>query len=525
MPEALTAVRPVRRAWKKALPPSPFYSNQLTRNGDAVQFQIPIIPSMLWLRDPARYKVGWGGRASGKTMNAVNEAIIRAMSGDTRILCARQVMETIKDSIYSTIVDQISELGLSPYFDITGSEIRCRLNKSYFIFKGIEAAKKDKTALKAWQGVDVCIIDEAENLIEEYWNILWPTIRKTGSEIWIFFNTGTEDDFVYKYFVLNTPKDVTCIVKRLYYYDNPCLSETILQSIESCRINEPEVYKHYWLGDPAATGSIVYPSFNYDAHVRRYIRDELKYLFENGMHFCAIDPHKVYYPALLWGIKIPCGNDFDYIIHNEFPLGRTMFNKLYYEYRHTATCNMNLRQLSDIFKILDCTVGTAEGDFSCKIDKIIRGVDPYYATGAGGKDWSANTRGITIEWAQPENGGLIWNMPDREDVKDGMNQIKKLLLYNPNNPITAINAPHLYFMPHCLNIIDTMRFHRYDFENMKQDDRRKCFSDTLRILIALMVKTNYVSPVYEAEKKKEQLKPFTFAMSSLFFKNPTRKMA
>jgi hypothetical protein len=495
-----------------------FSKSQFTRSGDAVQFQIPIIPSMLWLGEAARYKVGWGGRASGKTMNAINELIIRAMSKDTRILCARQVMETIKDSTYAVIVDQIAVLGLSPYFDITGAEIRCKINKSYFIFKGLTAAKKDKTALKAWQGIDICFLDEAEDLIEDYWNILWPTIRKNGSEIWIFFNTGTEDDFVYKYFVVNTPTNVKCLVKRLFYYNNPCLSETILQSIESCRIDEPEVYKHYWLGDPAATGSVVYPTFKREAHIHGYSYSDMEYIFENGMLFCAIDPHKVYYPAVLWGAKVQTGNnEFDYIIYNEFPLGRTMFNKLYHEYRHTSPCTYNLRQLSDVFKILDCTVQTINGDFKRKADKIIRGVDPYYATGPGGKDWSANTRGITIEWAQPENGGLFWNMPEREDVKDGMDKIKQLMLYNPNNPIDSINSPHLYIMPHCLNAIDTLQFHRYDFENLRQDEKRKCFSDTLRILIALMAKTPFMSPVIEREKKKEQLKPLMGNMGHLFF--------
>ncbi|MFX7816597.1 phage terminase large subunit, partial [Acinetobacter baumannii] len=76
--------------------------------------------------------------------------------------------------------DQIDKLGLAPWFHITDTSIRSSVG-SEFIFKGL---RTDPNGVKSTEGIDICWVEEAQTVSADSWDVLTPTIRQEGSEIW-----------------------------------------------------------------------------------------------------------------------------------------------------------------------------------------------------------------------------------------------------------------------------------------------------------------------------------------------------
>ncbi|MFX7090372.1 phage terminase large subunit, partial [Acinetobacter baumannii] len=93
-------------------------------------------PKFRPLFKPKRYKVFHGGRGGAKSWDIARALILIASSRKVRVLCAREVQNTIKDSVLKLLRDQIDKLGLAPWFHITDTSIRSSVG-SEFIFKGL----------------------------------------------------------------------------------------------------------------------------------------------------------------------------------------------------------------------------------------------------------------------------------------------------------------------------------------------------------------------------------------------------
>jgi phage terminase large subunit len=113
------------------------------------------------------------------------------------------------------------------------------------VFYGIE---RNVDEIKSFEGADILWIEEAHNLTKEQWEILEPTIRKEGSEVWISFNPRYATDFIYQKFIVNTPPNT--IVRKINYTDNPFISKTMLDIIEDLKERDFEAYEHIYLGVP-----------------------------------------------------------------------------------------------------------------------------------------------------------------------------------------------------------------------------------------------------------------------------------
>lgn len=207
------------------------------------EFGFKIINKLLFLvNEDWRYKVVYGGRGSGKSYAFADVCLIKAIQKQIRILCARQLQTSIRDSVHKLLCDRIFALGLEEWFYITRESIRCK-NGSEFIFKGIQ---NNVMEIKSMEGVDICWVEEAQSVSDESWEVLIPTIRKEGSEIWVSFNPDREDDATYKRFVKNPPDN--CKTVLVNYNDNPYFPETLRKEMEYCkRIDYPK-YEHIWLG-------------------------------------------------------------------------------------------------------------------------------------------------------------------------------------------------------------------------------------------------------------------------------------
>jgi phage terminase large subunit len=115
-----------------------------------------------------------------------------------RVLCAREFQVSIKDSVHKLLTDQINAMGLDSFYEITQTTIRGK-NGSEFFFIGL---KNNITNVKSFEGVDICWVEEAQTVSKTSWNVLIPTIRKDGSEIWVTFNPELETDDTYQRFVV-----------------------------------------------------------------------------------------------------------------------------------------------------------------------------------------------------------------------------------------------------------------------------------------------------------------------------------
>lgn len=201
----------------------------------------------LFVESRCRYKAAYGGRGSAKSWAAADAIILRAFNEPLRILCAREFQRSISDSVHHLLETQIDRLGLSAYFDVQKTSIKCRPSGSSIIFAGL---KHNIRSLKSLEGIDICWVEEAEAVSEESWSYLIPTIRKPGSEIWVTFNPDQETDPTYKRFVPGQPAFDPARTKsvQVSWRDNPALPDVLLAELEHLRRTDPDAYQHVWEG-------------------------------------------------------------------------------------------------------------------------------------------------------------------------------------------------------------------------------------------------------------------------------------
>lgn len=188
-----------------------------------------------------RYKVAKGGRGSAKSHSFCKLAVERAARERIRVGCFRETQNSIKDSVHYLVKKKIYELQLQKYFQITDNSIKSWTGAD-FIFKGFQ----DPEALKSLEDVDIAYIEEARTTSKRSLQILRPTIRKPGSELWFNFNPEDENDPVYQEFVVNKPDD--CIVVDMNFRDNPWFPQELEAERLHCLKTDPESYQWIWEG-------------------------------------------------------------------------------------------------------------------------------------------------------------------------------------------------------------------------------------------------------------------------------------
>ncbi len=196
-------------------------------------------------RAPARNRVLYGGRASSKSWDAAGFATFLTNSYKLRVLCVRQFQNKISESVYALLKIQIARFGLKSRYRVDRNKIYNRFTGSEFMFYGLWRSIDE---IKSMEDIDILWIEEAHNLTKEQWDILEPTIRKQGSQIWIIFNPRLATDFAYKRFVLNPPANT--IVRKINYNENPFLSDTMREVIEQAKQGDEEEFAHTYLGEP-----------------------------------------------------------------------------------------------------------------------------------------------------------------------------------------------------------------------------------------------------------------------------------
>jgi phage terminase large subunit len=195
---------------------------------------------------PSRYKGAWGGRGSGKSHFFAELLIERCLlNPGTRAVCIREVQKSLDQSVKLLLEDKIKSMGVAAQFRILHSHIETP-GGGIITFQGMQNHTAE--SVKSLEGYDVAWVEEAQSLSQRSLDLLRPTIRKPGSELWFTWNPGKATDPVDMLLRGETlPPDA--IVRRVNYQDNPWFPEVLAKELEWDRSRDPDKYKHVWLGE------------------------------------------------------------------------------------------------------------------------------------------------------------------------------------------------------------------------------------------------------------------------------------
>ncbi len=192
---------------------------------------------------PSRYRCASGGRGSGKSHGLATAVILRMIERRMRVLCCREIMHSLRESVHHLLVAKIDALGLAPFFEITDRSIVCTATDAEVILAGLFA---NINSLKSLENIGLCWTEEGESVSARSLEVLAPTIRSAGSEIWLSLNPtdaaapamefvgGTRDDTLHEHFIFS---------------DNPYFPTSLEGERLYLQRVDDDAYRHVWLGE------------------------------------------------------------------------------------------------------------------------------------------------------------------------------------------------------------------------------------------------------------------------------------
>jgi phage terminase large subunit len=198
----------------------------------------------------AMYRGSYGGRGSAKTRTFAKMAAVRgAMFGDAGvngvIVCGREFMNSLADSSFAEVKAAIAEEPwLSEKYDVGESYIRTRDGRVEFAFIGL---RRSLMSLKSKSRILILWVDEAEQVSEDAWMIVDPTVREEESEIWVTWNPARKKSATHMRFRADPPP-MSKIVE-MNWRDNPWFPAKLNIKRLHDQEKRPDQYDHVWEGD------------------------------------------------------------------------------------------------------------------------------------------------------------------------------------------------------------------------------------------------------------------------------------
>ena len=193
----------------------------------------------------ARYKGAYGGRGSGKSHFFAEMLVERCLMAKTDAVCVREIQKSLAQSVKKLIELKIESLGVSDRFRILQTHIECD-NGGMIIFQGMQNHTAD--SIKSLEGYDIAWVEEAQSLSQRSLDLLRPTIRKDGSEIWFSWNPNENTDPVDAFLRCDNPPPDSIVVKA-NYRDNPWFPDVLKAEAEYDQTRDPDKFAHVWLGE------------------------------------------------------------------------------------------------------------------------------------------------------------------------------------------------------------------------------------------------------------------------------------
>ena len=209
--------------------------------------RIPTAEAFKPLYQPARYKGAYGGRGSGKSHDRAGALVDDSLYEKGLLsVCIREVQKSLKDSAKRLIESKLIDyrLGEADGFKVFSDRIQTP-GDGVIIFQGMQ----DHTAesIKSLEGFKRAWTEEAQTLSARSLNLLRPTIRAPGSELWFTWNPRRKQDAVDFMFRGAVPPTGVQMV-RANWNDNPWFPAELEQERLDCKVQQPDQYDHIWEG-------------------------------------------------------------------------------------------------------------------------------------------------------------------------------------------------------------------------------------------------------------------------------------
>ena len=193
---------------------------------------------------PARYKGAHGGRGSAKSHFFAGLLIEECIAQKTDAVCLREVQKSLKFSVKKLLENKISSMNAGAYFEVQNEQIKVK-NGGVIIFQGMQDHTSD--SIKSLEGFKIAWFEEAQTASQRSLDLLRPTIRAPGSQLWFSWNPRFATDPVDQ--LLRGPTPPTdSIVVQANYTDNPWMPQELIDELEYDKRRDPDKYAHIWLG-------------------------------------------------------------------------------------------------------------------------------------------------------------------------------------------------------------------------------------------------------------------------------------
>lgn len=220
-----------------------------------------IFPAFEDYLQPAPFKVARGGRGSAKTRTFCSILLNNVRFFGWRLACFREIMKSLEDSVYQEFIDEIDRLEINHEFKVIKNTITHKYSGGKIKFDGLF---RNQQKLKGYAGYDAFWVEEAENVSDESWQFLIPTLRKDDSEIWVSYNPLDPLSATHTMFVTEREQRFPdfidgkryCISKEINYVDNPRFPEKLRVDMELMKENDYQLYLHVYMGQPVGNSDL-----------------------------------------------------------------------------------------------------------------------------------------------------------------------------------------------------------------------------------------------------------------------------
>lgn len=194
---------------------------------------------------PARFHAAFGGRASGKS-HAFAERMLARMLLDPSLQCVviRKYRASLTNSVQLLLKLKVAALRWDAFFDCQGNQIKRIGGNGFIAFTGIQ--DHNATSIKSFESFGIAWIEEATEIDQYSFDLIEPTIRSKGSQLWITWNPDQPTDPVDAFFRINPPENA--VVSNVSFKDNPFLTEESKRSEQAMLERDPEKHAWVWLG-------------------------------------------------------------------------------------------------------------------------------------------------------------------------------------------------------------------------------------------------------------------------------------
>ena len=166
------------------------------------------------------------------------------MNQNESTVCIREIQKSLDQSVKRLIEQKIQTLNAGYYFTVQDAQIKSNHGNGIMTFQGMQNHTAD--SIKSLEGYQRAWIEEAQTLSQYSLDLIRPTIRTPGSELWFSWNPRYKTDPVDMFFRKNKRDNAT--VLRVNWNDNPWFPPELRKEMEDDFAIDPDKAEHIWNG-------------------------------------------------------------------------------------------------------------------------------------------------------------------------------------------------------------------------------------------------------------------------------------